>query len=265
MGIDFFDVELITYSAVMVVGALVLIIAIRLFSPLIGKKTRQHQLIGGIQFQDVERMHNEGLISEEEYRRLRKSVAYQESDRLKEKDFTKTEKEILARGAIDPKALHELIPPRKRDRKPPDSGKTEPDIPVDPPRKAERAGPENTTPAGIDRTGAHGRNLPPRTLPQVDNSVLVDPLGGVAGDAESEGIQAGDAGGHPSDMKPAQPSMNMPRVVREKNRAGDPGADDADTSGDKPAKPELDVEAMYERGAITDEEYMKLKQYFTDS
>ncbi len=252
--------DLLFYSILLLAGSLSLIIVTKLFGPLIGKRTRGQDPVGGIQFQDVERMHDKGLISEEECRKLRKTVACLEADRLKMAGMTEVEADIISRGVIDPEALRELIPPEEQEGDNAVAGRMKSSSLVDtrPASAMSMQGDDELLVAGKSCSIQDGPSLP--VSGHIDDSVLVDPLGGISEDAGPVLERL-----CPSDIQPARPSMNMPRVIQEKNRWRQEESGQSVTERSQSGEDDLDIEAMYKRGAITDDEYMKLKRYFKDS
>lgn len=81
-----------------------------------GRNTQQ-QSVAGMHFTDVERMRKEGLISEEEYRSIKRKVAERTLAQTKAESDVARDRMILEQAAINPDAVRELIDAKKAARK----------------------------------------------------------------------------------------------------------------------------------------------------
>jgi hypothetical protein len=218
------------------------------------RRVRNTTFDSGMSFMSIDAMRKQGLISEEEYKAIRRKVADRALADATPKEQSERERQLLKLAAIDPDAVRELLPEEVRAR-----------------AAAKESEPEGE---GGKRTGTEkltGPGARPAERKELDYDYDYDydedkdkdkdkdkdenkiNENGLRSNAEELGGEqaAGDPlGGIAAGPPPA--SMNMPRVAQSRRAA--------QAEGPSGKKSELDL--LFEKGAISREEYERLKGFF---
>lgn len=217
MGLDFGipGGDLIARMLPWVIGATVAFIALfltlKIWRAFFSRKVQSIGVETGMRFQDIDSLRRKGLISEEEYKKIRRSLASQESERDTDEREAERTQALMREVAVNPDAARKFLTPEQL---------------------AEAQG--SSRPAPPAASGAPpDEPYPPAAVPA---------------------------------------SMNNPRVVRARNEyraqtaagAGAPAAASSAPNSATPApagKPR-DIDVLLAKGAITQEEYDRLRQFF---
>jgi uncharacterized membrane protein len=203
-GFSQYLVEFMPY----IIGSAVLIIAfivfLNLYKPFARNKIKNIKT-SGMTFMDIEQMRKAGLLSEEEYRNVRRKVGERELADARRKATLEEQAAILERARLDPDAARELLTPAE--------------LAIAQARRAAAEAGE-AEPAGAAR--------PPKLEPE-------RPV-----------------------LRPPRPSMKMPRVLEER-RLAQAENQSAPASGEARKAGELEI--LLKKGAISREEYDRLKKY----
>jgi uncharacterized membrane protein len=215
--------EIFIWAVGAIFVAILLIIFTFIWRRIVAGRVRSQTTIPGMDFTDVERMRKEGLVNEEEYKTIKRKVAERTLAETRKDRQSAEDEMILRQAAVNPDAVRQFVAPET------DEGEA-----------------ETARPAPATRP-APGRSAPPRPAqrpPAPTAETPGDPLAGLT------------SAGTP--QTPPKPSMNMPRAAAEKQRSvGPPTPGDPATPG---GKSELDL--LFEQGAISREEYERLKGFF---
>ncbi|MEN6626430.1 MAG: hypothetical protein ABFD69_09405 [Candidatus Sumerlaeia bacterium] len=204
-----------------VIGAVVLVIAFTvLWGPIVKRNVRQ-QTFTGITVQDIDKMRREGLISEDEYKLIKHKAAERELDSMRQQTNADRERQILAEAVINPEAARKLLPPDA--------------APETKPRPLQQPAPAPPAPAAPESAPA----------PQATSDLFNwgDPLAGI--DIVKEAPAPPDGGvtrPHPGKIKvpPPQGFAPAPQAAPAPEPAGE-------------------LEILLQKGAITREDYERLK------
>ena len=123
--VSFWDIEYVTDMLPWVVGAtavfLVLFIFVKIWKAAVSNKVKSIGTQAGMTMQDIDSMKGRGLISEEEQRRIRQTMARRILEEGREARRAQQEQEILLEAQIDPDAVRKLVdrPPSDEQLAPP--------------------------------------------------------------------------------------------------------------------------------------------------
>ncbi len=241
----------------------------------------------GLSVPEIERMKREGLINEEEFKRIKAKAAQRALEQSRRQSNPEHDREILAEVAANPDAALKLLTPEQiaeaeRRRQAIASGEPvhsaapvpPPAPPVPPAAATKNHVPEiwgdplaeieamHPTPAAPPGAPSNSPGAPPPAVhpattpavppsPQPSRRTVLPPA---PADTAPERITRPAPGRlriPPPRVTPgAPPSMNMPRVVKEREEAA-------------AEQKQGELELLLEKGAISQEEYNRLKQFFT--
>jgi uncharacterized protein YutE (UPF0331/DUF86 family) len=98
-------------------GIVVLMIVRKMYKSSVNRKLRSMGMASGMSMMDIDQMAKKGMISPEEYRRIRHSLARHELDRTQQKLQSERERALIAQAEFDPEAARLLLaqnnPPAK--------------------------------------------------------------------------------------------------------------------------------------------------------
>lgn len=218
--------DIMPWAIGVTVAFLLLFVFLKMWRRIVTKKVRRMGGVSGMQMQDADALKKKGLITPEEHRKIRQAMANREMERMSAQRRDEHERDILAQAEINPDAVVGLLTPEELQE-----GRA---------RKAAaksrevRSAPESPTTQAPARRPARSET-PDRTrpLPQAAKT-------------------------------PPEPAMNMPRVVQSRRKAVGPeqGKPAAPSEGQPPAKAPGELEVLLEKGAISPEEYQRLKEFF---
>jgi uncharacterized membrane protein len=186
--------QYLPYVIAALVIFILLVIFLMIYKPFARNKMK-HIRPSGMTMGDIEKMRKEGLVSEEEYRKIRRKMSEREVGEVRAKANTEMQKALLDQAKVDPEAARQLWTPEEL--------------------------------AQIEARQAAAGTKP-------------------AAPAQSSRERP--------TLRPVEPSMNMPRVAQERRRA------EAPNQAGAPSQPgELDL--LLQKGAISPEEYERLKKF----
>ena len=234
------------------ISLMVLFIFWKFWRKVSDRKVRRTGQISGMQFQDIDRMKKQGVISEEEYRSIRRAMANREVQGMAERKKLEEEQQILERAEINPDALRQLLTPEQLAQADHPQAAAQPRATHEP----ARVEPIARTPATSTQLSA-APTRPPGAAPAQP----------VARQPATPPRPPGTA--KPKAQPQPQPSMNMPRVVQARQHPAQAQSQSkaqpkAKSPAQPKAKPKGELELLLEKGAISPEEYKRLKKFFVE-
>ena len=211
-----------------------------------GKKIKKTRL-GELSMLTVEGMMKKGLLTKEEYERVRKRTAERELERIKASGgagASGAELLVMQEALANPEAVTKLLTPEEQaifeERKRQSQAAA-----------AARQGPTASqilTGTPLASAAAAPTSVPPQAEPQWDQDFITDPLA-MPPVAPKPALKPAP--------QPPQPSMNMTNVVRANQEA-----EQAKAQSPAGAETPGELELLLAKGAISQEEYARLKQFF---
>ena len=207
-GIDSYY-RLIPWALLGTSALIALMIFWKIWKRTVSRKVRSIEDGSAMSMMDVDTLRKRGLISEEEYRRIRSTLASREVERTQKRQRQVKEQMLLSQVEKNPLAAYQLLD-------------------LDGPAAPEPPAPQSR-PAASPNPASAPSPVEPRPRPAAS----------------------------------APPSMNMPRVVQARNEArrAQAGSTSPNAPQEASAKPR-DLDLLLEKGAITPEEYQRLKKFF---
>jgi len=223
---SYYLIDIMPWALGTTVAFILLLIFWKMWRRIVTNKVRRMGGVSGMQMQDADALKKKGLITPEEHRKIRQSMANREMEHMSAQRRDEHEREILAQAEINPDAVVGLLTPEELRE-----GRA---------RKA----------AGKSRKGLVSPEPPTAQVPARRLARLETP------DRTHRPPPATNA--------PPEPAMNMPRVVQSRRKAvgREQGKPAAPTEGQPPAKSPGELEVLLEKGAISPEEYKRLKEFF---
>lgn len=248
-----------------VVGGFVLLIlwfiSIKFWRAIFGRRVKSVAVEAGIQFGDIEAMRKRGLISDEEYKVIRRTMAERASERMAEEQRQSEERRIFAEAQVDPDAARKLLADAPGTPKTPPLAQASPRAQAPPrvaPTPAPPPQPQPVQPArpasrfsDLDLAPSASAQASPPPAPPPAEPEWPTELGMMT-------VSGAPAAPAPDSAAPT-PSMNNPRVVRARNEAR---AAEAEAQGSEAAQKRRDIDVLLDKGAISREEYDRLRKFF---
>lgn len=200
-----------------IIGACVAVLAVALLWGPIMKRNVQRQTFSGMTVQDIEKMRKDGLISEDEYKKIKHKTAERDLDSMRHETDAEREKQILAEAEFNPDAARKLLTPEVLAEAKQRSPIIKPAEPAPAPQPAPIAA------------------KPAAAKPTSDVFNWGDPLSG--------------AGEHAQPKETPAPAVGVTHPAPGKIRIPPP----------QPAQPIGELEILLQKGAISREDYERLK------
>ncbi len=105
--------EMLPLLLLATVAAFFIIIFIKIYAPFAARQVQNRQGVAGISMQDIERMRREGLISEDEFKQVRRKAAQRELEAGQKRQQIDLDRQILAEVEINPEAARKLLAPQQ--------------------------------------------------------------------------------------------------------------------------------------------------------